>query len=117
MPPCMTRPPTRGPPSRRRCPGRRTTVTSSRATRSDEYGEVAHAVFDPKRSRWAELPDDPLPRTFDRFMVPVGHQLVLAGSSSAVLNSGEKAPKLAARLDLDTRKWTPLPDARGRATS
>ena len=88
-----------------------------RATRSDEYGEVAHAVFDPKRSRWAELPDDPLPRTFVRFMVPVGHQLVLAGSSSAVLNSGEKAPKLAARLDLDTRKWTPLPDARGRATS
>jgi hypothetical protein len=81
---------------------------------SDEYGEVADVVFDPKRSRWAELPDDPLPRTFDRFMVPVGDQLVLAGSSSAALNSREDAPKLAARLDLDTRKWTPLPNAPGQ---
>jgi hypothetical protein len=81
---------------------------------SDEQGEVADVVFDPMRSRWTELPDDPLPRVFDRFMVPVGDQLVVAGSSSAALDSGEDASKLAARLALDTGKWTALPDAPGQ---
>jgi hypothetical protein len=80
---------------------------------SDEGGEVADLVFDPKSSVWRELPDDPLPRTFDRFLVPVGNQLVLSGSSSAALSSGEDSSTLAARLDLD-RGWWSLPDAPGQ---
>ncbi|MGN6575302.1 MAG: Kelch repeat-containing protein [Nocardioides sp.] len=81
---------------------------------TDEYGEFADLVFDPERSTWSELPDDPLPRSFDRFVVPVGDQLVLAGSSMAALDSGDDASKLAARFDPDARKWTALPDAPGQ---
>jgi hypothetical protein len=81
---------------------------------SDEYGEVADLVFDPRRSRWSELPDDPLPESFDRFMVPVGDELVLAGSTSAALDSEEPAGKLAARLDVDAGTWSALPDAPGQ---
>ena len=59
-------------------------------------------------------PDDPLPPTFDRFMVPVGGQLVVAGSPSAAPASGEDASTSAARLDLDTGEWTALPASPGR---
>ncbi len=81
---------------------------------TDERGEVADVVFDPERSSWTELPDDPLPRTFDRFVVPVGGQLVLTGSSTAALDAGEDTAKLAARFDLDGGTWTRLPDAPGQ---
>jgi hypothetical protein len=81
---------------------------------SDEYGELADLVFDPRRSRWSELPDDPLPESFDRFIVPVGDDLVLAGSPSAALDSEEPAGKLAARLDVDAGTWSDLPDAPGQ---
>ncbi|HET6560432.1 MAG TPA: kelch repeat-containing protein [Marmoricola sp.] len=80
---------------------------------SDEHGEVADWVFDPGRGSWSELPDDPLPLTFDRFAVPVGDQLVLAGSSSAALDSGKSSGKLAARFDRKGGTWTRLPDAPG----
>jgi hypothetical protein len=81
---------------------------------SDEGGEVADLVFDPKRSTWTELPDDPLPRTFDRFIVPSGGHLVLTGSSIAALEAGEDFTKVAARFDPDTGGWIRLPDAPGR---
>ena len=81
---------------------------------SDEGGEVADLVFDPERSTWTALPDDPLPRTFDRFIVPAGGHLVLTGSSSAALESGEDSAKLAARLDADGSEWTRLPNAPGQ---
>lgn len=80
---------------------------------SDEHGEVADLVFDPRRSTWTELPDDPLPATFDRFVVPVAGRLVLTGSPSAALASGTDHVTLAARLDLATGTWTVLPDAPG----
>jgi hypothetical protein len=81
---------------------------------SDERGEVADLVFNPERSRWTELPDDPLPRTFDRFIVPVEGQLVLTGSSHAALEAGEDSAKLVARLDLTSSEWAALPDAPGQ---
>jgi hypothetical protein len=81
---------------------------------SDEYGEVPDLVFDPRRSRWSELPDDPLPESFDRFIVPVGDELVLAGSSRAALDSEEPANKLAARLDVGSGTWSALPNAPGQ---
>lgn len=81
---------------------------------SDEHGEVADLLFDPLRSRWTELPDDPMPRTFDRFVVPVGGNLVLTGSSHAALESGEDSGKLAARFDLASSTWTELPSAPGQ---
>ena len=81
---------------------------------SDERGEVADLVFNPERSRWTELPDDPLPRTFDRFIVPVGGQLVLTGSSHAALKAGEDSAKRVARLNLTSSEWAALPDAPGQ---
>ena len=81
---------------------------------SDELGETPDMVFDPKRSAWTELPDDPMPRTYDRFVVPLGDQLVLTASSHAALESGEDAGKLAARLDLARDEWVSLPDAPGQ---
>ena len=57
---------------------------------SDEHGEVADLLYDVRRSSWSELPDDPLPRTYDRFVVPVGDQLVLAGSPVAAVESGRR---------------------------
>ena len=82
---------------------------------SDEGGEVADLVFDPERSTWTALPDDPLPRTFDRFIVPVGDHLVLAGSPIAGPESGgDDSTKLAARLDAGGSEWTRLPNAPGK---
>lgn len=81
---------------------------------SDEHGEVADQLFDPERTTWTELPDDPLPRTFDRFIAPARGQLVLTGSSVASVDSGEQSPTIAARLDLATREWVGLPDAPGQ---
>ena len=80
---------------------------------SDEHGEAADLVFDPRRSTWSELPDDPLPRTYDRFVVSVRDQLVVTASSHAALESGEDTGKLAAMLDLASGRWTSLPDAPG----
>lgn len=90
--------------------GRTLLLTSA----SDERGEVADLVFDPRTSAWSELPDDPMPRTFDRFLVSTGDHLVLAGSSIEAVESGESPPRMIARLDLATREWTTLPDAPGR---
>jgi hypothetical protein len=81
---------------------------------SDERGEVPDLVFDPEHSSWTELPDDPLPRTFDRFIVPAGDQLVLTGSPRAALEAGQDPTKLAARHDLTTGEWAVLPHAPGQ---
>lgn len=81
---------------------------------SDEFGEVADLVFDPEQSTWTELPDDPLPRAYDRFIVAAGGHLVLTGSPAAALESGEDSTKLAARFDPVSGTWTRLHDAPGR---
>lgn len=81
----------------------------------DESGETPDLVFDPANSTWDELPDDPLPPTADRFVVRAGDQLVLAGSPSAALGSGDGAT-LVARFDLARRVWSLLPDAPGRGS-
>lgn len=80
---------------------------------SDEHREAADLVYDPRSATWEELPDDPLPSTFDRFVVAAEDDLVLAGSSRAALDSGESSPKLAARFDMATGEWTTLPQAPG----
>ena len=89
---------------------------------SDEVGEAADLLFDPERSTWAELPDDPLPLTYDRWIVPVNGGLVLAGAPSAVLPPGTGPADLAARFDrtLAARydsvraEWVALPDVPGK---
>lgn len=81
---------------------------------TDEHGEVDDVIFDPASGTWSDLPDDPLPRSYDRFVVPADDQLVLTASSSAALDAGEDTGKLAARFDPSTGAWTRLPDAPGQ---
>lgn len=78
---------------------------------SDEGREAADHLFDTRRGAWSELPDDPLPSVFDRFIVAVGDTLVLGGSSRAALDSGTERGKLLAKYDVGSRTWTRLPDA------
>ncbi|MDT0276431.1 Kelch repeat-containing protein [Blastococcus goldschmidtiae] len=105
-------------------PRRVTTVGGSLLVYStgDTLVEAADLLFDPETSAWTELPDDPLPMTDDRFMVPVEGHLVLAASPSAVLppDTGSADPAArsdrtpAARFDLDRGEWAVLPDAPGQ---
>ena len=88
----------------------------------DTRGEFPDLLFDPAGSTWTELPDDPLPLMYDRFVVPVDGQLVLTGLPSAVLPPGTGPADLAtrfdrtlaARFDLARDEWVVLPDAPGK---
>ena len=80
---------------------------------TDDGNKFGDLVFDPVDSTWTELPRDPLPPVYDRFLVPVGDQLVVAGSPLTDLRTEERQPKVAARFDLAAGQWTPLPDAPG----
>ncbi len=90
----------------------------------DTPGGSVDLLFDPRSSTWTELPDDPLPLTYDRFVVPVGGSLVLAGSPSDAMPPGTGPEDvlvrfdrtLAARFDLDRGEWVTLPDAPGLGT-
>jgi hypothetical protein len=81
-------------------------------TGSDEGGETPDVVFDPATSEWSELPDDPLPRSFDRTLAWSGRELVLF-AHEIVPQPGAREPSLviAAALDLDSGKWRRLPDS------
>lgn len=97
-------------------PGRRTSsLVAARGlvvaySGSDEHGAGDDVALDPATGRWQNLPDDPLPPVFDRTMVATGTSLVVAGSSIRELEAGREPGKLAARLDLVSRRWTRLPD-------
>ena len=88
----------------------------------DTRGEFPDLLFDPAGSTWTEVPDDPLPLTYGRVVVPVDGQLVLTGLPSAVLPPGTGPADLAtrfdrtlaARFDLARDEWTVLPDAPGK---
>lgn len=84
-------------------------------TDASALGRVPDVVFDPQTSTWTELPADPLPAVFDRHMVQVDNQLVVAGSAMPPPGSEEPPRKVAARLDLAGGTWSALPDAPGSA--
>ena len=81
-------------------------------TRSDEGSETPDLVFDPAANAWSELPDDPLPRSFDRTLAWSGRELVLF-AHELVPQPGAREPSLviAAALDLDSGQWRRLPDS------
>lgn len=81
-------------------------------TGSEEGGERPDQVYDPATGRWSALPDDPLPRTYDRFGVVDGDRLLLFGSPM-VGPDEESAPKVAAAWSFRSRSWSRLPDAPG----
>jgi hypothetical protein len=84
-------------------------------TTTDEYGGGPDLVFDPATATWSELPDDPLPRSFDRTMAWTGSELVLFGKE-IVPQPGAHGPSLAlaAALDLDSGEWRRLSDSESR---
>jgi hypothetical protein len=85
------------------------------AADASALGRVPDVVFDPGTATWSELPADPLPPVFDRFVVPAGDQLVVAGSAVMPPGSQERPRTVAARLDLASGMWTVLPDGPGSA--
>ena len=76
---------------------------------TDEYGERPDHLYDPTTGRWEEVPDDPLPRVYDRWAVDGGVRLLVFGSPT----STEAETKLGAAYDLATGSWRRLPDAPG----
>ncbi len=82
---------------------------------STALGRTPDLLFDPARSAWTELPADPLPAVHDRFIAPVGDQLVLAGSAVTAPGVLELPRKPAARFDAAVGGWTRLPDGPGPA--
>lgn len=79
---------------------------------SDEQGAAADLAFDPARGTWAELPDDPLPRTFGRTLAWSGRELVLF-AAELVPDPGAREPAvvIAAAYDPGRGTWRRLPDS------
>jgi hypothetical protein len=79
---------------------------------SDEHSERPDFVFDPAAGAWGRLPDDPLSRGFDRWMVEADGGLVLL-DHELVPNPGSAAPSLtrAAAFALERGSWRRLPEA------
>jgi hypothetical protein len=79
---------------------------------TDEYGGGPDLVFDPASAAWSALPNDPLPRSYDRTMAWTGSQLILF-AKRIVPKPGADAPSLAvaAALDLESGEWRRLPDS------
>ena len=75
---------------------------------TDEQGEVPDWQFDVARAAWVELPDDPLPATFDRHIVAIGGALFLFATPIDD-PSDEHALLVGARLDDGADKWVSLP--------
>ncbi|HXV33473.1 MAG TPA: hypothetical protein VD769_05650 [Gaiellaceae bacterium] len=76
---------------------------------SDEQGDRADLVFDPKTSTWSELPDDPLWPGFDRVAVWDGEELLLFDHELKE-PLGDDLPLRGAALDLETGEWRVLDD-------
>jgi hypothetical protein len=79
---------------------------------SDEGGEKPDLVFDPTRSAWETLPDDPMTPAFDRHMEWAGDRLALF-DHELVPNPGSERPSLTrvALLDVASGRWDRLPDS------
>ena len=79
---------------------------------SDEGGALPDMVFDPSSGAWAELPDDPLPPSFDRTMAWSGRELVLF-AHELVPQPGSREPSvvIAAAFDPARGTWRRLPDS------
>ncbi|WCO65292.1 hypothetical protein PO878_12370 [Iamia majanohamensis] len=79
---------------------------------TDERGEAPDRAFDPAQGMWSDLPDDPLPPSFDRTAQWDGSRLYLFGKEVVPSPGSEKpAVVLAARLDPASGSWERLPDS------
>ena len=76
---------------------------------SDENDEVSDWRFDPASAEWTEIPDDPLPRSFDRHVVAVGDDLLVFASPLDWDDDGAR-PISGARYAASTMTWSELPD-------
>ena len=71
----------------------------------DEFGEHPDWSFDPATGAWTELPDDPLPATYSRWMKQEDRKLVLR-AQEVVPNPTSDEPRLVTSLDPDTLEWS-----------
>ena len=75
---------------------------------TDEFGVHPDWSFDPTTGAWTELPRDPLPLSYSRFMTWSDGGLVLRAHKIVPNPSGDE-PQLGAALDPDTGRWRELP--------
>lgn len=76
---------------------------------SDEGGTQPVRRFDLATETWDVLPDDPLPRLFDRSLTEIDGVLYLFGKHIVPAGSLGREPAFGARLDLATMRWEELP--------
>ena len=72
---------------------------------TDESGEKLDRVYDPAADTWSDLPDDPLPASFDRMMVWTGPGVVLLGRDSASLGNPSGPTLRGAVFELRSGTW------------
>lgn len=77
-------------------------------SQSDENGQVPDWRFDASTETWSELPNDPLPRSFDRQIVADGEDLLLFASPLDWDGDGDRQ-LAAARYDSAIADWEWLP--------
>jgi hypothetical protein len=75
---------------------------------TDEYGEHPDWSYDTATGAWTELPDDPLPLSYDRFMTWDEGKLVVRAHEVVPNPSGDQ-PTLRAAFDPDANRWRELP--------
>lgn len=75
-------------------------------SRGDDFGEQPDSSFDPATGAWSELPDDPLPPSFDRAMAWNGTELVLLAHE--IPNPSGEDPPLGAAFDPAKGSWREL---------
>ena len=75
---------------------------------TDEHGERPDSIYDPSSGAWTDLPNDPLPPSFDRMMVWTGSGVGLLGRDAAALNEPNRPPLRAAIFDLREQTWQAL---------
>ncbi len=71
----------------------------------DEFGEHPDWSFDPATGAWTELPDDPLPTSYSRWIQQKDGKLVLR-AQEVVQNPTGDEPWLVTSLDPDTLEWS-----------
>lgn len=74
---------------------------------SDENGEFSDFLFDFGDDTWSPLPDDPLPRVYDRQVVEFNGRLMIFGSPV----DGSTPTKLGAVFDSESLRWSELAES------
>jgi hypothetical protein len=72
---------------------------------SEEQSGTADWLLDPESGSWSQLPEDPLPATYDRSYTWDGEAMIFTALVSSGIEDERPNHFQMARLDLGTRQW------------